>query len=189
MASLLVCLITVAIVLAPGGRHAGAQGAEVREAVERCALPRSMLEMQKGLEPIVHEMCRRSPTFRRQLFRLADAPGLVVTIAIVRFRTSDQVAATTRFAREQRLLRRADVEISDAKVHRLVELIAHELEHVIEQLDGVNLARMAQGPGVTASGDERRRTFETARAQRIGLSVAAECNDDLGLAQKRVGGQ
>ena len=31
----------------------------------------------------------------------------------------------------------------------LVEPIAHELEHVLEQLDDVNLTQLAQGPGVT----------------------------------------
>ena len=176
MASRLVCLIAVAIVLAPGGRRAGAQDTEARDGVERCAQPRSMLARQTALEPVVHEMCRRSPTFRRQLLRLADAPGLVVTIAIVRSRGSDEVAATTRFAREQRLLRRADVEISGAKVQRLVELIAHELEHVLEQLDDVNLALLAEGPGVSSSGHTRGRSFETVRASQIGLEVAAQFN-------------
>jgi hypothetical protein len=188
MASRLVCLIAIAIVVAPGGRRAGAQDTEARDGVERCPQPLSMLAMQKALEPVVHEMCRRSPTFRRQLLRLADAPGLVVTIAIVRFRRSDEVAATTRFAREQRLLRRADVEISDAKVQRLVELIAHELEHVLEQLDGVNLTYMAQGPGVRSYPSERGPAFDTARARQIGLDVAAEFNTGSVATRQGQGG-
>jgi hypothetical protein len=177
MASLLVCLIAVAIALVPGQRPAHAQGTETREEIQLCALPLSTLTIQKALVPIVHEMCRRSTTFRRQLLRLADAPGLVVTLTVTRFRTSDGVAATTRFAREQSVLRRADVEIGLVKLQRLVELIGHEFEHVIEQLDGVNLSQMAQGPGVTVSGDTRVRSFETARARQIGLVVAGEFND------------
>jgi hypothetical protein len=56
-----------------------------------------------------------------------------------------------------------------------VELIAHELEHVIEQLDQIDLAslaalrdtgvRHAQGEGVV---------FETARATQVGLKVTRE---------------
>jgi hypothetical protein len=84
------------------------------------------------------------------------------------------------------VLRRADVEISDGKVRRLVELIGHELEHVIEQLDGVNLPRMAKGPGVTVYGPQPRPSFETARATQIGLSVAAEVNDAFVIAGRPV---
>ena len=58
----------------------------------------------------------------------------------------------------------------------LVELIAHELEHVLEQLDDVNLTQLAQGPGVSSYGHEGSRSFETARARQIGLDVAAEFN-------------
>jgi hypothetical protein len=144
-----------------------------------------MLKMPKALEPVVHEMCRRSPAFRRQLLRLADAPGLVVTLAIAHFRTSDHVRAKTRCTREQGLLRRADVEISSTEVRSLVELIGHELEHVIEQLDDVNLTHLAQGPGIAVR-EHRPRRFETARARQIGLSVAAEFDDGSVIASNPV---
>ena len=149
MASSLTCLIAVAIVMVSCARHADAQGTEASEGVEPCAIPLPALQIEKALEPIVREMCRRSPTFRRQLIRLADAPGLVVTVAIRRVRTSSDAEATTRFAREHGLLRRAEVEIGRADKASLVELIAHELEHVLEQLDDVNLTQLAQGPGVS----------------------------------------
>ena len=174
MASSLTCLIAVAIGMGSCARHADAQGTAASEAVEPCAVPHPALQIEKALEPIVREMCRRSATFRRQLIRLADAPGLVVTVAIRRVRTSSHVEATTRLAREHGLLSRAEVEIARADTASLVELIAHELEHVLEQLDDVNLTRLAQGPGVRSNGHERGRSFETARAKQIGLDVAAE---------------
>ena len=130
-------------------------------------------------------MCHRSPTFRRQLIRLADAPGLVVTVAVRRVRTSSHAEATTRFAREHRRLSRADIEIGPPDTASLVELIAHELEHVLEQLDDVNLTQLAQGPGVSSSGHERDRSFETARARQIGLDVAAEFNAASVAARKK----
>ena len=54
------------------------------------------------------------------------------------------------------------------------ELIAHELEHIIEQLDDVDLAARAALPhtGVTAIGNAN--VFETIRAKRVGLKVVAE---------------
>jgi hypothetical protein len=119
-------------------------------------------------------MCRRSLTFRRQLIRLAEAPGLVVTVAVRPLRTSSDAAAITRFAREHGLLSRADVELGPGDTANLVELIAHELEHVLEQLDDVNLTYMAQGPGVRSHRSERGPAFDTARARQIGLCVAAE---------------
>jgi hypothetical protein len=176
----------VAILLVSGGRHA-AQGEEEVRGVERCALPPAMVKLPKGFEGIVHEMCRRSPTFRRQLVRLADAPRLVVTLTITRFRTSADVRARTWLTRERGLLRRADVQISDASVDSAVELVAHELEHVIEQLDGVNLAQMAHGPGVTADSRAASRSFDTARATQVGRLVAAEFNDGYVTSSKPTG--
>ena len=142
------------------------------------------LQIAQTLEPIVGEMCRRSPTFRRQLIRLAAAPGLVLTVAIRRVATSSYAEATTRFAREHRRLSRADVEIGPADHASLVELIAHELEHVLEQLDGVNLPQLAQSPGVSVNHHQRGRSFETARARQIGLDVAAEFNAGSVAASK-----
>jgi hypothetical protein len=53
-----------------------------------------------------------------------------------------------------------------------VELIAHELEHVLEQVDGTDLARLARhGLGGVA---DREWGYETARAQSVGQSVARE---------------
>ena len=174
MASSLTCLITVAIVIVSCARLADAQGPEAGEGVEPCAIPLPALQIEKPLQPVVREMCWRSPTFRRQLIRLADAPGLVVTVAIGRFRTSSDAEAITRFARGHGLLSRAEVEIGRGDTANLVELIAHELEHVLEQLDDVNLMYMAQGPGVRSHRSERGPAFDTARARQIGLCVAAE---------------
>ena len=185
MTASLTCLIAVAIIMVSSARHADAQGTEARGEVELCAMPLPALHIEKALEPIVREMCRRSATFRRQLIRLADAPHLVVTVAITRVRTSIHVEATTRFAREHGLLRRADVEIGPADTASRVELIAHELEHVLEQLDDVNLSQLAQGPGVRSNGHERGRSFETARARQIGLDVAAEFNAGSVAASKK----
>ena len=55
---------------------------------------------------------------------------------------------------------------------RYVESMAHELEHVLEHLDGTDLPRLARQRvnGVVRSGGQ----YETARAQWVGRRVAAE---------------
>jgi hypothetical protein len=55
------------------------------------------------------------------------------------------------------------------------ELIAHEFEHVIEQLDGIDLAARAElaNTGVRLIGHATNK-FETTRAQRTGLKVVSE---------------
>jgi hypothetical protein len=54
-------------------------------------------------------------------------------------------------------------------------LIAHEFEHIIEQLDGIDLSSRVHLP---SSGVSRGRgeadAFETTRAKRMGVTVAAE---------------
>ena len=55
---------------------------------------------------------------------------------------------------------------------RYVEAIAHELEHVLEQVEGTDLARLARQrvDGVVDLGGQ----YETARAQSVGRTVARE---------------
>ena len=54
-----------------------------------------------------------------------------------------------------------------------MELLAHEVEHIIEQLDGIDLAAKATvaRSGVWSCADG---TFETSRAVRVGTLVASE---------------
>jgi hypothetical protein len=63
--------------------------------------------------------------------------------------------------------------VGGLQAERFAELISHELEHVIEQLDGVDLAGIARRAPATVwlSG---RDSFETLRAIRTGQLVAAE---------------
>ena len=63
-----------------------------------------------------------------------------------------------------------------ARLDNVVELIAHELEHVIEQIDRVDLAGSAAGVYSVAAGGM---IFETERAKRVGLIVAQEVRASL----------
>jgi hypothetical protein len=121
---------------------------------------------------VVQEMLRRSATFRSQCWRITTAANLVVTLQSGRRPAPSGVRARTRMSRAGRQLV-ATVEISTPEQPE--ELIAHELEHIIEQLDGVDLAAKADADKTGVKrGDASEPTFETVRATRVGRAVAAE---------------
>jgi hypothetical protein len=133
----------------------------------------SNLKITPLYREVVERMLRRSPTFRRQLLRIAGVQQLTVQLqTTVRLWMRD-ARATTEFVRKSdgRLVARIDISPLDNDV----ELIAHELEHVIEQLDEIDLAAKAAQPN---SGVHRSTSggalFETTRAVHIGLQVAQE---------------
>jgi hypothetical protein len=118
----------------------------------------------------VQQMLERSPMFRRQCLRLAAAPHLAVVVRMMHPHTGGP-RARTQISRADRNRLIASVEINP--LGDFTELLAHELEHIIEQLDGIDLAAKAAvaNSGVRSCSDG---TFETSRAVRIGTVVALE---------------
>ena len=133
-------------------------------------LPPANLIVPLSHDKLLSEMWRRSATFRRQGRRIAEETGLVVRVHINPLAPGESVRATTRVKRQPGSLA-ADVSIRDTG--GFVELLAHELEHVLEQLDRIDLPAAAQRPGraVWVAGDG---SFETMRAIHVGRQVAAE---------------
>ena len=121
------------------------------------------------VRPLVTSMYRRSPTFRRQCARLAEHQEVIVRIELeigVRYGH-----ARSRLERDQGGLN-AVVQIELRAPALYVEFIAHELEHVLEQLDGMDLGRLArQGLDGVVDGEG---AYETARARSVGRLVARE---------------
>jgi hypothetical protein len=130
----------------------------------------SNLTIPDDLRPLIDSMLRRSPTFRRQCLRIAEASNLTIVLQYAHSPTS-HVRARTRMTTLRGGRRLAMVEIR--QLDDSVELIAHEIEHVVEQLDGVDLSARAALP---ATGVHRCEDgdFETIRAIRIGAAVADE---------------
>lgn len=121
---------------------------------------------------LLQDMLERSRTFQRQCARIARAAPLRV---IVRW-TPSQVAGDSAVTV---VIRRRDGGLAEAHVsltlsRNVVELIAHEFEHVLEQLDGVDLAMMAARPQTGVRFDADTSRFETDRAIHAGRRVAAE---------------
>ena len=128
---------------------------------------------------LVESMAAQSQTFRQQLVRIGDEPGVFITLDVVPHIIGARAA--TRIVRQVDGLT-AQIEVSRfnemARFNDLVELIAHEIEHVIEQIDGVDLAAGAGRPDTGISAVNAAGTaFETSRAARAGVIVAQEVRD------------
>lgn len=149
----------------------------VREYVAENAIPNGPVDVPGNVvapsyRPLIRLMLERSATFRRQCLRIGNTPDLLITL-----HRSDAASpwtrARARIARAANGTLLAAIEVVGRE--DLVELIAHEFEHVIEQLDGVDLparARLASTGVSRGSGEAN--AFETVRARRVGLIVSAE---------------
>ena len=125
------------------------------------------------LEPQLARMWKQSRTFRRQCARINAAPGLVVRVLTAGAVTQSGDRAATHIQRGATGLEAVVNITGRAAASDFIEIIAHEFEHIVEQLDGVDLARFARLAPVTvwATGTQQ---FETQRATHTGRLVAAE---------------
>ena len=143
------------------------------EAVPRTlALPANLI-VSPMYRPLIESMLRQSATFRRQCLRIEGEPRVTVNLRIAVSPRRSDVRATTHMTRQPEGHLSALIEIYP--INDNVELIAHEFEHVIEQLDEVDLAARARlrDPGVRGlPGDSH--VFETSRALKVGLKVTEE---------------
>jgi len=120
------------------------------------------------LAPKVIDLLARSETFRRQCRRIAASRVLRITLGI-----SLQPAATYRaltvLDRYEAGALRADVRLVFGENY--VEMLGHEFEHVLEQVDGVNLrSEVSHGEArILIDG-----AYETRRATEAGLQVLRE---------------
>jgi hypothetical protein len=118
-------------------------------------------------------MLANSPSFRRQCVRIANERSLTVHLQHVPVRLAGGVRAITHISRssEGRIVAHVTLHPFDDDV----EMIAHEFEHIIEQLDEVDLAEKARRShsGVHAI-DLAGSMFETKRALQVGLRVVEE---------------
>ena len=115
-------------------------------------------------------MLATSSTSRAQCGRIAQARSLIILIRVDPALVERSYRARTSFARTPTGALVARVHISLRT--NPAEWIAHELEHVVEQLDGSSLPALAAGrQGAWLSAEKM---FETMRAIEAGRRVAAE---------------
>lgn len=133
------------------------------------ALPAS-IATTADLQRLMVAMRQASPTFRRQLQRLETA-GLRVEIR------RDPGLPEARYRARTTISRMKNGEVLAVAVITAfgdpTEWLAHEIEHVIEQLDGVKLARAPDRDAWPTSDG----MFESWRAIRAGQIVKGEMRD------------
>lgn len=153
-------------VMVVGGMMSFAAVVRGQRAPERCP---ENLEVHPVLQPFVDSMWERSPTFRRQCRRLAAERDVRVRLLL-----DDLLGRPLSFKASSRVSRHgaglsADIHVGPSP--EAIEHIAHELEHVVEQLDGVDLQARAASEAAWKSGDS---SYETRRAIETGRRVARE---------------
>lgn len=128
------------------------------------------VEMPAALEEIVAGIYATSSTFRAQCARVAASRTLRVSIRTGGTMRSACRAYTNVRRRGREIV--AEVHVPSRGVH-VAELIGHEFEHVLEQVEGLDLRALSRtrGSGVYQVDHD---LFETVRAQRVGRIVADE---------------
>jgi hypothetical protein len=159
--SAVTCLLVAVVPLLAAGRVSASPACET-------TLPSNV---DAGmLHPIVVGLLRRSWTFRQQCQRIAATRRLRIAIHVGNS-IEEGARAQTVIGRYEAGGLRADVTVRFSEDY--LELVAHEFEHVLEQVDGVNLQdEVASGRAWrTASG-----AFETRRAFNAGVRARQECD-------------
>ena len=148
----------------------GLLSAEPGPGCQQSSLPAN-IELSHDLGRVLQRLHDRSATFRTQCERIGRAPHLRVTIRLNTSMPSRCRAFTSVRGQGRQIT--ADVNVPPSR--SLVELVAHEFEHLLEQVEGLDLRALARirGSGVR---EMERELFETDRAIRAGRLVAEEAD-------------
>jgi hypothetical protein len=161
-----VTISVLALLFVIGGRR----DASARRPLESAAMPRT-LKAEPDLMPQIAQMIAASPTFRKQCARLDRAEKLAVILRMNPLLPKGLFRARSTIRRYSSGLLIVTVEVAPASDQ--AEWIAHEFEHVLEMLDGEQLAAQARRAtaAVWQSGDGM---IETSRATAAGRAVLIE---------------
>jgi hypothetical protein len=130
------------------------------------------VQPSSDLLPTLEKMWLRSPTFRQQCQRIAASPTLTVRIGVaIKPAWFANTHAVTQLERTADGTMTANVRLFD--LSHLIEFIGHEFEHLVEQIEGIQLPSLAfqHGSGVYRT---KQGHYETARAIKAGHKVYAE---------------
>ena len=158
-----ICLVA-AMVLASWTMTAG-------RALACTQLP-TAIQVDDFLAPVVEGLLAASPTFSRQCDRIAELPLVRVAVRMLPKGEASCCRARTTIRRYSSGAMIALVEIPSPRISlEYAELLGHEFEHILEQIDLVDLNALAGQGGATRLGDG---AYETTRARRAGDAVAEE---------------
>ena len=130
------------------------------------------IQVDPLLAPLVEKLLRQSPTIRRQWEAISANPLVRVSlISSPLLREPSAARARTGISRYAFGAVRASVELPSAA--DITELLAHELEHVLEQAEGLDLPALAKD-GSSGVQQLSRGVYETERARSAGFAAVRE---------------
>ena len=130
------------------------------------------IQVEPLLQPLVEKLLRQSPTVRRQWQAIGASRLVRVSlISSALLRESWTARARTAVSRYPQGAVRAVVELPSAV--DLTELLPHELEHVLEQVEGLDLPALAKD-GSSGVRELSRGVYETDRARKAGFDAMRE---------------
>src|SRR5262245_62000830 len=130
----------------------------------------STVRVDPMLEPIVADLLARSAIVRRQCGIFERVSALRIDVRLVQKMPAMTRARATARRFEFGLL---SVVVEIPLGGNYAELLAHEFEHVVEQIERIDLSALAR-TGSEAASEPDSGVFETTRARDAGLAAAAE---------------
>ena len=157
----------------PPVAHDGEVTIEAMTRIVPRELPRN-LRVPTNMKPMLMRMLQTSATFRRQIATLESKPAVRMTVNYGGMRGDRNYHALSTVRKHE--WGAMMVETTVFVPTDLVEIISHELEHVCEQMEGVDLKLLSKlkGEGVYDLNGH----FETARAIRAGQEATREFHQD-----------
>jgi hypothetical protein len=128
------------------------------------------------LQPVVTRLLARSATFRRQCAAIGQAVRLTIDVRLVPRLTPSTTRARATAGRYEFGFLAIVIEIVIGTDY--AELLAHEFEHALEQIEQVDLAALARTAPERVN-EVGRGEFDTARARDAGRAAAAEVSGAL----------
>ena len=145
---------------------------------ENPAIPANLIIRDEFIRSMVSGMIRRSPTFREQLLTIGGTQLLLTRLRNIHRTIIGSAFAQTTFGRSAAGYLVADIDIPSTRLQprQNIEYIAHEMEHVLEQIEGLDLPSLARSrrAGVHSVEVNNALGFETERAKSAGLTVERE---------------
>jgi len=165
LTAFVLCLVLITLAAPP---------LSAQQAADRAAVIPFNMQVNPVLVQVVTELLAASPAFAAQCAQIADARFVRITIQpVMSSSTTSRGSARTAMRRfsDGALVAVVDIPVP-LTMGEYAELFGHELEHVLEQIDGVDLEAMtAARDGATRLSDG---AYETVRARRAGLLIAGQ---------------
>ncbi|HEU4387018.1 MAG TPA: hypothetical protein VFV34_04430 [Blastocatellia bacterium] len=141
-------------------------------ATRSVSLPHNIVA-PRMLKPLMLGMLRRSETFRRQCRLIAASPAAIEIRLVPKYVVGRDRALSTV---KKYQFGFTTVLVQIAAPCNCAELIGHEFEHVIEQIEGIDLPDLAERKGAGVSVNDAG-AYETDRARKAGRLVANESDE------------